>query len=160
MIGRQLPGFTQKPMLWAIHTVARFARPLTMGVRAVILDGGGRVFLVRHSYLPGWHFPGGGVEPGETAQAAMIRETREEGGLEVLDSPVLHGLFFNRRLAARDHVAVFVVRAFRVMGDRTPDWEIVETGFFDPQALPEGTTEATRARLREVLDGAPPSELW
>ena len=44
---------------------------LTLGVRAQVYDAAGRVLLIRHSYLPGWHFPGGGVEFGETAPEAM-----------------------------------------------------------------------------------------
>jgi ADP-ribose pyrophosphatase YjhB (NUDIX family) len=155
-----LPAVAARPMMGLIHLSARLLRPLTMGVRAVILDEAGRVFLVRHSYVPGWHCPGGGIEPGETARTAMIREVREEAGLAVEGEPELHGLFLNRHMTKRDHIAVYVVRAFRVVEAPARDWEIVERGFFPIDALPEGTTKASRARLREILDGAPPAELW
>ena len=143
-----------------IHLVARFTRPMTLGVRAVLLDEAGRVFLVRHSYVPGWHCPGGAVEAGETVEHALAREVREEGAIEILGTPDLHGIFFNRASSRRDHVIVYVVRDFRQLGPREPDWEIVETGFFPLAALPDGTSAATRARLREVLDGAAKTAFW
>ena len=74
--------------------------------------------------------------------------------------PVLHGLFFNTQTSRRDHVAAYVVRNFRVLGERTPDWEIAEARFFPRLALPEGTTRATRARLAEIFDSAPISDRW
>ena len=39
---------------------------LTVGVRGAIIDEHNRVFLVRHTYVRGWHLPGGGVEVGES----------------------------------------------------------------------------------------------
>jgi hypothetical protein len=57
-------------------------------------------------------------------------------------------------------VAAYVVRSFRVLGERPPDWEIVEARFFPRLALPQGTTAATRARLAEIFDSAPLSERW
>ncbi len=41
-----------------------------------------------------------------------------------------------------------------------PDREIVAHGFFALDALPDDTTAATRARIIEVLGGAPVSERW
>ncbi len=137
-----------------LHFYWRFARGLTLGVRAVVIDPQGRVFLVKHSYVSGWHLPGGGVEPGETVQAALARELLEEGGITALEPPVLHGMFFNGRVSRRDHVAVFVIRAFRQDGGPRHAHEIIDHGFFSPEALPPDTTRGTRARLAEVLDGA------
>src|ERR1051325_10868317 len=93
-----------------LHLYWRFARGLTLGVRAVVIDAAGRVFLVKHSYVAGGHLPGGGVEAAETVEEALTRELSEEGGITLAATPQLHGIFFNARISRRDHVAVYVVR--------------------------------------------------
>jgi ADP-ribose pyrophosphatase YjhB (NUDIX family) len=143
-----------------LHVYWRYSRGLTLGVRAVVVDGLGRVFLVRHSYVPGWHLPGGGVEPGETIMTALARELAEEGNLALTEVPVLHGVFFNSRVSRRDHVAVYVVRAFRQDGTPEPNHEIVEHGFFDPKALPANVAPGTLRRIAEVFEGAPVADRW
>src|SRR5215468_3054261 len=77
------------------HLYWRFARGMTLGVRGVVLDADNRVFLVKHSYISGWHLPGGGVEVGETFLDALARELVEEGRIEVVGEAVLHGVFLN-----------------------------------------------------------------
>jgi 8-oxo-dGTP pyrophosphatase MutT (NUDIX family) len=143
-----------------IHFYWRFSRAATLGVRAMVIDGSGRVFLVKHSYVAGWHLPGGGVETGETVLEALTRELAEEGNIQLIGQPALHGIFFNRRISRRDHVMLYIVRDFRQDGLPVPNYEIVEHGFFAPAALPEDTSRATRARIAEVFDGVPLSELW
>jgi ADP-ribose pyrophosphatase YjhB (NUDIX family) len=143
-----------------LHVYWRFSRGVTLGVRAVIIDGSGRIFLVMHSYVPGWHLPGGGVEIGETAASALARELREEGNIELVEPPTLFDIYFNHRISRRDHVALYVVRAFRQSTPPQPNHEIVAHGFFAPDALPAETSRATRERLAEVLSGRAPSELW
>jgi ADP-ribose pyrophosphatase YjhB (NUDIX family) len=143
-----------------LHLYWRFARAMTLGVRALVIDEAGRIFLVKHSYVSGWHLPGGGVEAGETLTEAIARELHEEGNIDVTEPPRLHGVFFNDRDSRRDHVALYVVRAFRQSAAPVPDHEIVAHGFFALDALPNDTTAATRARIVEVLGGAPPSERW
>jgi 8-oxo-dGTP pyrophosphatase MutT (NUDIX family) len=143
-----------------LHLYWRLSRGMTLGVRGVVVDDLGRVFLVKHSYVSGWHLPGGGVEPEETALEALARELREEGNIEVTAVPKLHAVYFNERVSRRDHVVLFVVRAFQQIAEPVPDREIIAHGFFPPQALPQDTTVSTRARIAEVLDAAPVAERW
>jgi ADP-ribose pyrophosphatase YjhB (NUDIX family) len=143
-----------------LHWSFVIARPMTLGVRAIVISADEEILLVRHGYVSGWHFPGGGVEVGETCAESLKRELEEEACIAIEGPPVLHGLFFNTQSSRRDHVAAYVVRSFRVLGERPPDWEIAEARFFPRLALPEGTTRATRARLAEIFDSAPLSERW
>jgi ADP-ribose pyrophosphatase YjhB (NUDIX family) len=143
-----------------LHFYWRFARGLTLGVRALVIDGAGRVFLVKHSYVAGWHLPGGGVETGETLSTALARELREEGNIELGDPPLFFAVYFNRRASRRDHVALYVVRSFHQSAPPQPNNEIVAHGFFAPDALPLDTARAARERIAEVLDGRSVAELW
>lgn len=150
-----------EPLLRRVfHLYWRFARGMTLGVRAVVLDQNNRVFLVRHTYISGWYLPGGGVEVGQSLVDALRRELLEEGRIEVAGEPLLHGVFFNSHVSRRDHVAVYVVRQFRQDRPPEPNHEIVACGFFEASALPEGTTPGTRLRIAEVLEGRAPIETW
>jgi 8-oxo-dGTP pyrophosphatase MutT (NUDIX family) len=152
---------TLEPLIRRVfHLYWRFSRGMTLGVRALVIDPDGRIFLVKHSYVSGWHLPGGGVEPGETMLVALERELLEEGNIELTASPALHGLFFNGRVSDRDHVAVFVVRGFRQTAPPKPGHEIIAHGFFAPDALPDETSGATRARIAEAMLGAPAQDRW
>lgn len=142
-----------------VHSYFAVARGMTMGVRAACFDSEGRIFLVRHSYVPGWHMPGGGIERHETAEEALIKELREEGNLVMTTRPQLFHVYLNRAASKRDHVLFY-----RVSVEQTaplkPNMEIVESGFFAPDALPEATTGATRRRLQELDSAEPPSGYW
>ena len=142
------------------HLYWRFARGMTLGARAVVLDSENRVFLILHSYVAGWHLPGGGVEVGESIMDGLKRELWEEGRIELTGAPVLHGVFFNSHVSVRDHVAVYVVRQYRQDRLPEPNREITACGFFAPDALPEDTTAGTRLRIAEVLQGRPPLATW
>lgn len=130
----------------------RLLKPVTLGAR-IILVRDERVLLVRHSYMPGWYLPGGGVKRHEGFEAAAIREAREEVGAHVR-SMYLHGLYLNVSQAKVDHVAIFTAKAF--------DWrpvvtaEIAEARWLPLDALPAGTARGTIARIEEHRRGGGP----
>ena len=137
-----------------------FGAPLTLGVRLLALDDAGRVFLVRHSYLPGLHLPGGAVDPGESCRAAAAREAAEEGGLVLAGPPALFQVYMNPTGGRHDHVVLYVARGVRQDRARPPSLEIVASGFHPADPPPADATRATRDRLAEVLGALPPSERW
>lgn len=153
-------GLRHRLLMRVMHLWFRLKRGMTLGVRAIVRDEDGRVFLVRHSYVPGWHLPGGGVEAGQTARAALEMELREEGNFQLGSEPVLLGIFHNLSAWKRDHVMLYLVENAHQTAPREPDHEIVECGFFPIGALPEGTTASTRRRLAELSDGVPVSAHW
>ena len=136
------------------------SKRMTVGVRAVLLDGR-KVLLVKHTYTPGWQFPGGGVEPGETAEMAAGREALEETGYAVDGRPELHGFFLTRIAGGRrDHVAVYVWRDFRSQLEFAPNLEIAECGWFDVDALPADVGKGTARRVREIFERTKPASEW
>jgi len=138
----------------------RLMRGQTLGVRCAVIDDDDRLLLVRHSYSPGWTFPGGGVEHQETLLEALRRELREEAGIALQSPPRLHGIFANRREFPGDHVAFYVARDWQVSGTRTHRLEIVEQAFFNAGALPETITGSARRRVDELFGHAALSEEW
>ena len=143
------------------HFYFRMKRPMTFGVRGLVYDADQTsVFLIRHTYVPGWQLPGGGVEVGETAIEALQRELFEEGNIEIAGSPLLKSIHFNRQASRRDHVALYLVESYRQTAPKLPDREIAEGGFFPLDRLPDMTTPATLRRIAEVFGGAPASPDW
>lgn len=125
-------------------------RPRTLGVRGLVVDGAGRIALVRHTYRPGWYLPGGGVKAGESIGVALLRELREEAGLgdAVIDGVL--GVYHSRAEYKDDHVVVLTARssAPAIAADAL---EIAEAGWFALDALPADLTPATTRRIADYL---------
>lgn len=142
-----------------LHTYFFLSRGMTLGVRGACFDAQGRVFLVRHTYISGWHLPGGGVERGETSLQALHKEIREEGNLVATSTPQLVHVYFNNRTSNRDHVLFYRLEVAQTAA-KVPDREISESGFFPLDALPADTTPATRRRLAELTGNGAPDHWW
>lgn len=135
-------------------------RAMTLGVRVVVQNESGGVLLVEHTYVSGWHLPGGGVERGETLRQAVTKELREEAFVELSGEPVHFHTYLNTKNSRFDHVALFVAKDWASIEGWEPNSEIAQIGFFDVNDLPDGVTSSTKARLQEVFENAPPSNFW
>ena len=142
------------------QTYFRLRRPLTLGVRALVINKNGEIFLIRNTYVPGWQLPGGGVEKNQTALEALRDELLQEGGITFEKTPALFAIYSNHQSFKNDHVLLYVLRAFTRSHIPEPNMEIAESGFFAPDNLPDDTTPATRARIAEVLNDLTPSQHW
>jgi ADP-ribose pyrophosphatase YjhB (NUDIX family) len=138
----------------------RFSRGLTLGAQGMVLADDNRVLLIRHTYRPGWHYPGGGVEWAETVGEALGRELEEEGGVILEGPPELFAVYTNFERFPGDHIAFFVVRSWRQPVPPVPNHEIAEAAFFPVDALPDGCHPSVRQRLEEVLGAKPRTARW
>lgn len=138
----------------------RLTRGLTLGAQGVVINADSKVLLIRHGYRPGWHFPGGGVERGETLESALARELLEEAGVIIKSRAQLHGMFANNANFPGDHIALFVVRQWEQPTVPKPNVEIAEQKFFTLRELPKGVEPGVRRRLDEVFNGAATTIDW
>lgn len=131
--------------MWLRHSIIGWSSPpYRVGTVGLIADDAGRVLLVRHSYRPGWGFPGGMLGWRERPVDTVVREMREECGLAVrpIGSPLA--------LVAREPRRVLLVYRLELCGESGPDRarpsspEILEVGWFEPDDLPPLSPPATR----------------
>jgi ADP-ribose pyrophosphatase YjhB (NUDIX family) len=142
-----------------LHFWFRLTRSMTIGVRAMVIDRDGRILLIRPNYGTDWILPGGGVERGETAVAALARELKEEAAVTLAGAPQLFGVYSLEKEFRGDHVLLYVVREFE-LGAFVPSLEVKEARFFLPQELPAQASQGTQRRIEEVLKGRAPAAHW
>jgi ADP-ribose pyrophosphatase YjhB (NUDIX family) len=136
-----------------------FKRRMTLGARVMAMDGD-KVLLVRHTYLPGWFLPGGGVEVGEPAIAAAERELFEETGYRAAALQLFGFYYSPTSTSIRDHVALFITREVHAERSFRPSLEIAEIGWFPRDALPPTVHRGTGERIAEVFSGSEPAPIW
>ena len=126
----------------------------------MIRNEAGEFLLVRHTYTPGWHFPGGGVEKGRTAIQALSKEVAQETGLRLTGIPELHGLFHNACVSKTDHVLVYICQVEEGLTPKGDSLEIAQVCFFSLDSIPNQIDRGTLRRIREITEGLRPSETW
>lgn len=133
---------------------------LTPAAAAVIRDGRGHVLLIRRGDGRGWSLPGGVMEPGERIVDCVVRETREETGLEVepvrlvgiySDPAFMHVTFPNGDQA---HL-VSATFECRIVGGRlrADGEESLEVAYFAPDSLPQDLVCDHGIRIEDALSG-------
>ena len=124
-----------------------------LGVGVAIIDGAGRIVLQQRADFAVWGLPGGGIDAGETAAQAAVREAREETGLEVRLTRMV-GLYAMPRWSkvANDHVVVFAaVPAGGELVRQTA--ETLDAGYFASDQLPAPLMPWHRQRIQDALAG-------
>jgi ADP-ribose pyrophosphatase YjhB (NUDIX family) len=147
------------------HRVPRKLRRLTMRLShprfavtagAIITDSDGRVLLLKHRFRPGtgWGMPGGFIEAGEQAEAALRRELHEEVGLELGKIK----LFTTRTFKTPQQIEI-VFRA-RAIGDMDQlNYEIQKAAWFSPCELPQELPQDQAELIKRAFnDGAKPQD--
>ena len=127
-----------------------------VGAQAVILDQEGRILLQFRSWPPGWEPPGGHVGAGEDPAATVVRETREECGLEVEIVRLVGHYHFRGIRVGQD--AVFLARS--AGGRPRRSREALRLTWADPGRLPAATFPWFRQRIVDALADGPPVERW
>lgn len=128
-------------------TIRALWTPSVFGVTGAVFDEEGRVLLVRQRYTWGWRLPGGGVDRGEPAQTALLRELGEEVGLSG-GAAELFGVYNRRAGWVSNVVAVYRVTGAQV--NFRPNLEILEICYADPANPPPDCSAATLRRLKEL----------
>ena len=132
-----------------LHCYFLVTRGMTLGVRLLVQNPQGEILLVKHSYVSGWHLPGGGVDHGEKTHEAIVREVHEECGITDLRDLRLLKIVHNSKISKRDHVVLY-----RATTSETPNilnnLEIMNAKFYSPHDLPSDIDEMLITLLDEM----------
>jgi 8-oxo-dGTP diphosphatase len=120
-----------------------------IAVSAVICDRG-KVLLAHRRDIDWWNLPGGGMEPGETVDEALVREVFEETGLEVKIERLV-GVYSK----PQKHEVVLTFRCYVTAGTAIETEETRACCYFAPEHLPSNTLPKHRQRIEDALLNQP-----
>lgn len=137
---------------WLIRGLLHGANPhFIVSAAGIFRNARGEVLLLRHVFRDRypWGLPGGFLKAGETPEQGVVRELREETGLDVAVSGVA-GI----NLISPRHMEVIVIGTGSVQPPPQLNFEIFEARFFAPDQLPEDLPPGHRSRILEIAKKA------
>lgn len=158
-----IPKWLMRVAHGALLYYFRLTRPVVLSVRIMLIDDG-HVLMLKHTYMPGWFFPGGLVDRHETPLDAAKREAFEEVGVVCNSEPTFLGLFAHISQFQNDSIALFVCDDYSRPGlgmlqeetGPVDKWEIEAVETFPLTDLPEDVWPGTERRVAHYLSGEPP----
>ena len=122
----------------------------SVSVAAAIVDESGQLLAVRRRDNGHWEPPGGILELHETIQAGLVREVREETGLEV-EPQALSGVYKNMRRG----IVALVFRCRIIGGELRPTREAEQVSWLSSDEISNLMDEAYATRLLDALRPGP-----
>ena len=154
VVGLLYRNFGRLPESWRHFIVGRSSPAHRVGTAAIVHSGDGRFLLARHSYRKGWSLPGGMMGWSEAPSEAIVREVREEVGLNTVVAAEPYN-YWLRRPRRVEFVYELVLDGSRPE-DATPcSAEIEEIAWFphaDPPPLADKTADML-AWVDELREG-------
>ncbi|WP_117209442.1 NUDIX hydrolase [Allorhizocola rhizosphaerae] len=118
----------------------------SVSVAAVITNDDGKVLVIKRRDNGAWQLPGGVLELDETIEDGVVREVREETGVDVKPTR-LTGIYKNMNLG----VVALVLRAELLSGQPHPTDESAEVAWWTPDQVTAGQSEAFGIRILDAL---------
>ena len=142
------------------RTLQKWTGASSVGVRILVINSKNEILLVEHTYVDGWHFPGGGVNRNESMHAAAKRELWEESGVIATKTLSIFNIYHHDIHGVTDYPILFVTSDFQNDPNAVLSPEIKQAKWFSLNALPSTITQSTQNRINEYFYQAPVSELW
>jgi 8-oxo-dGTP diphosphatase len=126
------------------------------GISAAIIVHENRVLMVRRRVKEGelmWQFPAGGIEPGETAEQAAVRETAEETGVTVEAIKLLGERVHPKTGRLMSYTACTVIEGEARVADEE---ELAEIAWVAHAEIPDYVPYGLFEPVQDYLDGVLP----
>lgn len=122
-------------------------------IRGLVINEKGEVLLVREKIDGRWSIPGGWADIGMSPSETIVKEVREESGLEAIADRLL--AVYDKRCHPHPPSAYYIYKIVFLCritgGNMTPGFDILEAGWFRPDNLPELSTDRILAtQIREL----------